>query len=217
MIISSKIIIVNRNKNALLLNCSPHENGSTFEALTILKERFNQKNVASDIFHIGTSVRSCMGCFQCMTSRKCVIPDRVNELLNDIDNYDGIVVSSPVYFGAPTGGAISFLDRLFEAGYEKLAYKPAASFTVARRAGTASSVDVLNKYFLFSNMPIISNSYINSILGRRPEDIHTDQEGLHLLAELAQNMTWMLQLLKSGRNNKIERPKITEKYYLKDM
>lgn len=198
----------------LLLNCSPHEKGTTHEALTILKKKFLEKSIATDIFHIGANVNSCTGCYQCISTRRCVINDSVNDLLDIIEDYDGIIVGTPVYFSSPAGGAISFLDRLFESGYEKIAYKAAASFTVARRAGTASSVDVLNKYFHFSNMPIVTNSYINSIFGRVAKDIYNDEEGLFLLSELVDNMEWILKAIESSNLNGIFHPTIKGKYYL---
>lgn len=202
---------------ALLLNGSPHKNGTTNEALMLLSKLLLERGIQSDIFHIGSKVESCMGCFSCMSTRKCVIQDQVNELHKIIQNYDSLIIGAPVYFSSPAGGAISFLDRLFESGFEHLRYKPAASFSVARRAGTAASNDVLNKYFLFSNMPIVSTNYLNSLFGRLPEDIYHDEEGLYLLTELAENMSWMLKNLKVANENNVPAPPNIDKYYLRNL
>lgn len=201
----------------LLLNGSPHKNGTTNEALSVLSRMLKEKGVDSDIFHIGAKVESCMGCFGCFSTRTCVIEDKVNELLAVAGSYDSIIIGAPVYFASPAGGVISFLDRLFESGYEQLQFKPAAAFTVARRAGTAAANDVLNKYFLFSNMPIVSTNYLTSLFGRLPEDIYKDDEGMNQLNELADNMSWLIRSLGIAERNNVPAPRLSEKYYLKHL
>lgn len=201
----------------LLLNGSPHKKGSTNAALTLLTKFLQEYGLSSEIVHIGANTVPCLGCYKCMPGRKCIIDDSVNKLLSEADSYDAIVVGAPVYFASPAGGVVSFLDRLFESGYEKFRYKPAASFTVARRSGTAASNDVLNKYFMFSNMPIISTNYINNIFARKPEDVYKDEEGIELLRDLAENMSWMLCNLHSSSNQKVSIPSFKTKYYLRHL
>ncbi len=52
--------------------------------------------------------------------------------------------------------------------------KPAAAVISARRAGTAATLDQLNKYFTISEMPIISSRYWNMVHEAKPEDVKKD-------------------------------------------
>ena len=121
---------------------------------------------------------------------------------------DGLIVASPVYYAHPSGRILSFLDRAFYAGSPAFAFKPAASVTVARRAGTTASWDVLNKYFGIAAMPIVTSTYWNVIHGREPGQAKMDEEGLQTMRNLARQMIWMLKLIKSGKENAIWPPEL---------
>jgi multimeric flavodoxin WrbA len=76
--------------------------------------------------------------------------------------------------------------------------KPAAAIVSARRGGTTSAFDQLNKYFTIREMPVVSSTYWNMIHGRTPEDVKQDLEGLQTLRTLARNMAWLLRCKAAG-------------------
>lgn len=56
----------------------------------------------------------CIGCGKCRTLGRCVFDnDVVDEVVVKFKEADGIVLGSPVYFGAVSGTMASFLNRLF--------------------------------------------------------------------------------------------------------
>jgi len=57
------------------------------------------------------------------------------------------------------------MDRAFYAYRESFMYKPAAAVLSARRAGTTTSFDVINKYFTVASMLVISSTYWNHVYG----------------------------------------------------
>ena len=197
----------------LLINGSPHKNGTTFTALSLISEYLKKGNVDSSIVHIGAVIKACTNCVKCRDTGLCIFDDEVNKVLEIVDEYDGIIIGSPVYYAAPTGGIISFLNRLFQAGHKKLEYKPAASVAMARRAGTTTTIDVLNKYFLYNNMPIVPSNYWNGAFGMNGEELAKDIEGLQILENLAENMVWLLKSLDIAKSNKVNPPKAKEKLY----
>ena len=82
-------------------------------------------------------------------------------------------------------------------------YKPAAAISSARRAGTTSTYDQLNKYFGITQMPIISSRYWNMVHGSTPEEVEKDEEGMQTMRNLARNMIWMMRCFKLGRESGI--------------
>jgi multimeric flavodoxin WrbA len=91
------------------------------------------------------------------------------------------------------------MDRLFfSAGNDVFYLKPAAAVVSARRSGTTSAFDQLNKYFTIMEMPVISSTYWNMVHGRKPEDVKQDEEGLQTLRILARNMAWFLRCKAAG-------------------
>ena len=69
----------------------------------------------------------------------------------------------------------------------------------ARRAGTTATLDQLNKYLLYAQMPIPSSRYWNMVHGHCPEDVMLDGEGLQTMRNLGRSMAWLLHCIQAGR------------------
>ncbi|MBO4831696.1 MAG: flavodoxin family protein, partial [Oscillospiraceae bacterium] len=75
-------------------------------------------------------------------------------------------------------------------------------------AGTTASLDVMNKYFTISNMPLVSSSYWNMVHGNSPEEVRQDTEGLQTMRNLGKNMAWLLKCIEAGRAAGIGEPQL---------
>ena len=182
----------------LLINGSSHKNGCTYTALTKVEEAIRANGIETQIYHIGNKpVRGCIACGACKKLGKCTFNDDVaNELLELIQQADGIVIGSPVYYAGPNGALCALLDRVFFASTaDKIAYKPAAAIVSARRGGTTAAFDRLNKYFTINRMPVVSSQYWNGVHGMTPEEVLQDEEGMQIMHTLGNNMSWMLKSL----------------------
>ena len=147
----------------LLINGSPHANGCTFTALSIVAEELEKNGVETEIVHVGQKdVHGCIACGKCGEQGKCVFDDVVNELAPKFAEADGLVIGSPVYYASANGTLTNLLDRLFYSAKCDKRMKVGAAFAVARRAGTTAAFDELNKYFTISQMPIASGRYWNN-------------------------------------------------------
>lgn len=197
----------------LLINGSPNKEGSTNETLKIIEKQFKQNGIDSDIFWVGNEALSgCIGCGFCIKTKKCFIDDKVNEFLCLASDYDGFVIATPVHFSSPSGFIVSFLDRVFYGPKNKIfRLKPLATIAVGRRGGLSSSLDVLNKYGLFANMIIISSNYWNMVYGKKKDDIKKDLEGIQTIKVLADNMSYVLNLIENGNKFNIKPKKLDDK------
>ena len=189
----------------LLINGSPHKNGTTFAALSEIANTLKEEKVDSEIYYIGMEgVSPCRGCFGCSKIGRCVINDKVNEFVDYAADFDGFIIGSPVHYGSPWGGLISFLDRAFfvnfAAGKKVFEHKPGAAIACARRSGTTATLDMLNKYFTITEMPIISGRYWNMVHGHNGEEARKDTEGMQNLRILARNMAF--EMSGSRRKNR---------------
>ena len=77
--------------------------------------------------------------------------------------------------------------------------KVGASVVVARRGGCTASMDVLNKYFSISQMPIASSTYWNIIHGSKPQEAAQDAEGIRTVRNLAKNMVFLMRSVALGK------------------
>ena len=192
----------------LLINGSPKEDGCTFTALSALEIMLKQEGLETEIYSIGNqAVHGCADCLECLDTGYCAYNDDcVNEIITKIQQADGLIIGSPVYFAAANGVLDALLDRVFYAARDSFAHKPAAAIATARRAGTSTTIDQLNKYFTISQMPIVPSRYWNMVHGSCPEDVMQDKEGLQTMRNLGRNMAWLIKCINAGKENGISVP-----------
>jgi multimeric flavodoxin WrbA len=185
----------------LLVNGSPHKSGCTYTALSEVASALKKEGVAAEIFWLGTKpVHGCIACGKCGELGKCVFDDDVcNELINRMQEADGIIIGSPVYYSGPNGALCAVLDRVFYSSAPALAHKPAAAIVSCRRGGASASFDRLNKYFAINRMPVVTSQYWNSVHGSTPEEVKKDLEGLQTMRTLGREMAWMLKSIEKAR------------------
>ena len=193
----------------LLLNGSSHPHGCTDTALREVASALENAGIHTEILFLGNDpVRDCTACGTCTKAPgKCVFDDDiVNRIIEKAREADGFVFGTPVYYAHPSGRILSILDRVFYAGKSAFVHKPAAAIASARRAGTTASLDVLQKYFTISQMPVVSSTYWTMVHGKEPEDVLKDAEGLQTMRNLASNMAWMLRCIEAGKAMGIQPP-----------
>ena len=182
----------------VLINGSPHRKGNTFIALSEVAGALEKEGVQTEIIQLGIkAVQGCIACNKCAELGHCVFQDTLyNQVREALQEADGIVVGSPVYYAGPNGALCALLDRVFYSCSELLAYKAGASVAVWRRGGASATFDRLNKYFTILNMPVVSSQYWNSVHGMRPGEATEDAEGLQTMRMLGRNMAWLLKGVK---------------------
>ena len=186
----------------LLLNGSSRPAGCTYTALHEIAVSLEHQGIATEILFLGNDpVRDCTACGGCgQHPGTCVFGDDiVNRIIEKAREADGFVFGSPVYYAHPSGRILSILDRVFYAGKDAFVHKPAAAIASARRAGTSATLDVLQKYFTISQMPVVASTYWTMVHGSRPEDVLQDVEGLQTMRNLAANMAWLLKCIEAGK------------------
>lgn len=180
----------------LLINGSPNEHGCTYTALAEVADTLHKHDIATEILYLGRKpIAGCIACMKCFETGHCFRDDMVKELQKRLDEFDGIVLGSPVYYSNPTGQILSFVQRLFFCKEGVMAGKLGASVVSCRRGGASAAFESLNQFFTICNMPVVSSQYWNSVHGFTPEDVHKDKEGLQTMRSLGENMAWMLKAL----------------------
>ena len=184
----------------LILNGSPKANGNTAAALAEMIAVFRQEGIETELVQVGSrEIRGCTGCGSCFRTGKCVFDDLVNELAVKLEECNGLVIGSPVYYASANGTLIALLDRLFYSTRFPKTMKVGAGVTVARRGGCSATFDQLNKYFTISGMPVASSQYWNSVHGAKPGQAEEDAEGMQTMRTLARNMSFLMKSIALGK------------------
>ncbi len=202
----------------ILVNGSPNRDGCVNRALQEVEKELKQAGIDTLIMQLGKKpIPGCVACGACKQEHLCKVHDDiVNEFLKQAKDADGFIFGSPVYYAGINGTLKSFMDRVFYAGgHEIFRLKPAAAVTSARRAGTTSTFDTINKYFTISEMPIVASTYWNNVHGSSAEDVEKDLEGLQIMRNLGRNMAYWLQCQAVGASKGLSKP-IREAAYRSD-
>ena len=184
----------------LILNGSPHKNGTTYSAIHEMEKIFSECDAEFETIHIGASdIRGCVACYSCREKGKCVFDDAVNEIALKFQEADALVVASPVYYASANATLIALLDRLFFSTHFSKTMKVGCAIVTARRGGITSTFDELNKYFSISGMPIASGQYWNGLHSPDSELGQQDEEGLQMMRTLARNLVFLVKSIALGK------------------
>lgn len=180
----------------LLINGSPRRQGNTNVALEEVANQLKKNGIDSEIVWIGTKpVRGCIACGKCQGNRCNFDDDITNRIIEKMEESDGLVMGSPVYYGQPAGLLLCLQQRMMYAGSSVFANKPAAGVCVCRRGGAIAAFQTLNMPFQMTNMPVVTSQYWNILYGCTEGETCLDVEGLQTMRTLANNMAWMLKKL----------------------
>ena len=94
----------------LILNGSPHNNGDTAYVLNKIRERFPDGTEFEEINAYKSNIKPCCDCRYCWENEGCSIKDQMDIIIKN--DYDVLVLASPVYMSYVTPPLFSIITRL---------------------------------------------------------------------------------------------------------
>lgn len=91
----------------LIINGSPRRNGDTSGLIEELKKQLNSEFVEISAYY--DKIAPCNDCRQCWKKKSCVIKDDMFKIYND--DFDIVVIASPLYMSNLTGPLVSLASR----------------------------------------------------------------------------------------------------------
>ena len=105
-------------KKIFAVNGSPRKNGNTAQLLQKALEGAASVGAEVKLIQLADlDFSGCRSCFACKRLKNpvpgCVLKDDLAEILQELLQADGLIMGSPIYFGAESGLYRNFLERLF--------------------------------------------------------------------------------------------------------
>lgn len=183
-------------------NGSPRKEGNTSLLIQRVFGELDREGIETEYVHFGGKpLRGCTACLKCVENKdkKCVLPDDgLNGYVAKMEEAQGIILASPVYFSNVTAEMKALIDRagyVCKANGGLLKRKVGAAVVAVRRAGATIVYSDLNFFFGIQEMVIPGSTYWNLGVGRLPGEVLKDEEGLKTMETLGQNMAWLLKKL----------------------
>ena len=183
----------------LAINGSPRPDGNTAYAIGLVLGQLELQGIETEVIQVGGKpFRGCVGCGGCSQTGRCVIDDGLNELADKMEEADGILVGTPVYYAGINGTLKCFLDRAFYSRGSKMRHKVGAGLAAVRRTGGMTALADIEHFFTISEMLIPASNYWNVIHGRAKGEAQQDVEGRQVMETLGRNMAWLLAMRQQG-------------------
>lgn len=148
---------------------SPRKNGNGVSIVGKMTEAAKANGNDVETFYINqVDAKGCQACMGCKKAGKCVRNDGLTPVLEAISKCDGIIVSTPDYFGQPCSQYRMFEDRLY--GFVKpdftTSIKPGVKFATVVTSGSGAGADnivngmnaVMTNFFKCENIGVINYS-----------------------------------------------------------
>lgn len=103
-------------KKVTILIGSPRKNGSTRVLAAEAERGLKEQGIATEtIFLNDLKIKGCQACYYCKKNdvAECAVKDDMQKIHQLMQESDGIIVASPIYFAGVTAQTKIWLDRLF--------------------------------------------------------------------------------------------------------
>ena len=177
--------------------------GGNTEILTqIALEAIQKEGLETELINLaGKRMEPCDGCRSCTETGKCHIKDDFGSVFTKMKEADGIILATPVYYGAATPQIVSLISRFYSTKNKPLKRKVGGPIVIARRAGHNFTLAQLMFFLMISEMIVPGSSYWNIAFGRHKGDVLKDKEGITAIKNFAHNMVWLLKKTHAKRTH----------------
>jgi len=179
---------------------SPRHGGNTETLTRIALGEIQKEGLDTELISLaGKKIEPCDGCGACRTAGKCHIKDDFESIYAKMDEADGIILATPVYFGAATPQMTSLISRCYAYRGVKRPFenKVGGPIVVARRAGHNFTFAQLMFFFMISGMIVPGSTYWNIAFGRERGEVVKDEEGVNTIKHFGRKLAWLTKRIKS--------------------
>lgn len=188
----------------LLINGSPRVNGCTKACINHMVELFKSDGIETVIVDVPNDIKHCLNCRKCKSEKcACIADPFIKHAEELIDNSNGIIIGSPVYYYSITSQLQAFITKLCYSRPKLLEHKLCSFFSVSRRTGNTNCFDQMMKVFQMHNAIMVGGTYVNEVYGDNPDEIKHDKEGMLSLEMIEKNFVTMMPLVEKANFNNV--------------
>ena len=186
--------------NILGISGSPRKDGNAAYVVQYALQCLAKEGATTRYLSVaGKTIHPCIDCSKCGEARQCIFEDDIEEFINALRCCDGLISSSPVYFGSVSGQLKTLMDRslpLRTGGAFELSGKLGAGIACAgfRNGGLELTLQCMHAFMLIHNMLVIGDGPGSGHLGATiVGQAQKDAVGLRTVRGLAHNMISMIE------------------------
>lgn len=138
------------------LVCSPRKGGNTEILISHALASAREAGAQTEMLHVADlNIAPCDACDACRAEGVCIVEDDMQTVYEQLDQADGVIFGTPVYFLNVSAQAKAVIDRTYAYLMKgKLRGKVAAVIAAARRVGAGQVLSLMYSYFSAQRMII---------------------------------------------------------------
>ena len=174
------------------LSCSPRKLGNTEILVVEALDGARNEGAEVEVFSAsGKEIKPCDGCQTCIKTSKCHIDDDMQTIYRKLDDADGIIFGTPIYFYGMTAQAKAIMDRTYAIRRPsiKLANKVGGIIAVAGGIGLMDAIKDLYFYITINHM--LAADYVGVYANERGA-IRDNQQAMKTAWELGREMVQLV-------------------------
>jgi len=173
---------------------SPRLRGNTEILTRMALAEIRKDGVGTELITLaGKRIAPCDACRSCVKTGKCHFKDDFDSIIAKVKKADGIILATPVYYGAATPQITALISRFYSMRGKPLKHKVGGGIVVARRAGKNFTFAQLMFFFMLHEMIVPGSTYWNVAFGRNKGEVEKDKEGVSTIKNFAHNMAWLVK------------------------
>jgi len=179
---------------------SPRRGGNSELLSRVALEEIRKQGLDTELVSLaGKTIKPCDACESCLRTGKCHVKDDFETIFRKMSEADGIILATPVFFGAATPQMASLISRCYayQGARRPFENKVGGPIVVARRAGQNFTLAQLMFFFMISGMIVPGSTYWNMAFGREKREVAKDKEGIETIKNFARNLAWLTKKIKS--------------------
>ncbi|MBM7614550.1 flavodoxin family protein [Alkaliphilus hydrothermalis] len=159
------------NKKVIAINSSKRKR-NTHQLLEQLKNQLKEKHIEVEILNLfDYEIQECIGCEVCLRKGNCSLKDDHSLLMKKLTEYDGLVLSTPVYMGNVSGKLKVFVDRTC-----KWFHRPELVGIPVLSVATTSASGLGDTFKTLESVAIQWGAFPTDRIARQVKDLHISLE-----------------------------------------
>jgi len=177
---------------------SPRLGGNTEILTRIALEEIGKDGLETELITLARKkIAPCDACRSCAKTGKCHFKDDFGSIYTKVKKADGVILATPVYYGAATPQIAALISRFYSIRGKPLKHKVGGPIVVARRAGKNFTFAQLMFFFMIHEMIVPGSTYWNVAFGRGKGEVEKDEEGVNTIKNFAHNIAWLIKKIKA--------------------
>jgi multimeric flavodoxin WrbA len=193
---------VRRDMKALGISGSPRADGNCMLITAHALKAMAEEGIETELVSLaGLTIGGCTACMACLKEERCVVKDDFMPLYRKMREADGIIISTPVYFGSATALVKGLLERSgYVARNNGLSFKGKVGgpLVVARRGGLTFTLAQMNYWFQTMDFYMSGVAHWNIAVGRDRGDVANDAEGMEAAWNFARSLATLMKAVSAA-------------------